>query len=621
MRNTIIYLSLFLFFTGHFSVAQNNQDYIGSGHTIGVKVTTSSNYQSADGFNSINGSGLMPDLKSTSRFLAQTTMGADYETINAVSQIGFSRWLDQQFNKGGYDFLTHLDDTLTVLAYNQYIADGGIPDDFGTYGFYRLVWWESIMKGNDLLRDRIAFALSEIFVVSAKSDLINFSEGLVDYYQTLYDNAFGNFRDLLYDVTMHPTMGFYLSHINNPKADPEANRFPDENFAREIMQLFSIGLYELNNNGTRKKDANDNFIPTYDNYDIQEFAKIFTGLSGGGWSRKAIADGNDNGDYNFGKNMGRTDLTQPMKMYEEWHQTGEKKLLREKVVPTGQSGMKDINDALDNLFNHPNVGPFISRLLIQRLVKSNPSPEYINRVANAFNNNGSGVRGDMKAVIRAIIMDSEARDCSWQEVNHHGMLKEPIVRYTQALKAFNPSNSFGRFYSTAWSLRENRAQEQHPLESPSVFNFFLPDYQPQGIISNAGRFAPEFQIFNSSTSINYLNIIHHGVIWTNPYDDYLKWLPDYENIPKEDKTQIDISDEIALISDPPRDNQDTLPEEIDQLLERLDILLTHGNLTDGTKTIIKDGLMQMGAIWGSSEKLTRHAIYLVMISPDYAVLK
>jgi len=166
MRNIIICFFLFLFFAGQFSVAQNNQDYIGSGHTIGVKVTTSSNYQSADGFNSINGSGLMPDLKSRSRFLAQATMGVDYETINTVSQTGFSQWLDQQFNKGGYDFLTHLDDTLTVAGYNQYIADGGIPDDFGTSGFYRLVWWESIMTGDDLLRDRISLALSEIFVVS-----------------------------------------------------------------------------------------------------------------------------------------------------------------------------------------------------------------------------------------------------------------------------------------------------------------------------------------------------------------------------------------------------------------------------------------------------------------------
>jgi len=621
MRNSIIRFFLLIFFIGQFSYAQNNQGYIGTGHTLGVKVTTSSNYQSADGFNSINGTGLKPDLKATSRFLAQATLGVNYETITSVSQIGLSRWLDQQFNKGDFDFLTHLDDTLTVAVYNQYIAEGGDPDDFGTFGFYRPIWWESLMTGDDLLRDRMALALSEIFVVSANSSLANYAEGLVDYYQVLYDNAFGNFKDLLFDVTMHPSMGFYLSHISNPKADPAINRFPDANYAREVMQLFTIGLYELNNNGTRKKDANGNFIPTYDNKDIQEFAKIFTGLSGAGWSRQVIANGNDNGTIQFGAIINRTDLTQPMKMYEEWHQTGSKELLRGKVVPTGQSGMKDINDAINNLFYHPNVGPFIGRLLIQRLVKSNPSPDYINRVANAFNDNGNGVRGDMKAVIRAILMDSEARDCSWKEVDHHGMLKEPIVRYTQALKALNASNRFGRFYNTAWSFRETRSQEQHPLESPSVFNFFLPDYQPQGTIANAGRFAPEFQIFNSSTSINYINIPHFMVIWSNPYDDFPKWHSYNENIPEEDRTHIDISDEIALISDPPRDNLATLPQEIDQLLDRLDVILMHGNLTDGTKTIIKDGLMQMGAIWGDSERLTRHAIYLVLISPDYAVLK
>ena len=615
----IIYV---IFITSQISTAQQYQDYIGSGHTIGVKVTTSNNFQSADGFNSINGTGLKPDLKAASRFLAHATLGADYETISNVAQMGFSNWLENQFNKDQFNFLKHLTDTLQVAAYNQHLADGGQPEEFGTSNFHRLIWWESIMKGDDLLRDRMALALGEIFVISEKSDLSNYTEGFMSFHESLYDNAFGNFRDLLFDVTMHPAMGFYLSHVNNPKADPATNRFPDENYAREVMQLFSIGLYELNNNGTRKKDTNGNFIPTYDNTDISEFAKIFTGLGGKDWSRKYYAHPNNSETepYDFGINIHNTDLSQPMKMYEEWHQQGPKYLLNGKVVPAGQTGMQDINDAIDNLFYHPNVGPFIGRLLIQRLVKSNPSPEYINRVANAFNNNGSGIRGDMKTVIRAILMDSEARDCSWLEVAHHGMLKEPIVRYTQLLRAFNAYNDLGRFYNSAWIITSTQQTlEQHPMESPSVFNFFLPDYQPQGLIANAGRFAPEFQILNSSTSINYINLVQQLTIWTYVFDDYIKYFPNHENFADDRRTKVDYSTEIALITDP--HNPTILSQDIDKLLERYDIILTHGNLKDNTKSIIKDALMELGTLWADSERIARFAAYFIMISPDYTVLK
>jgi len=616
-----LFLIYILSITTQFCLAQQYQDYIGSGHTVGVKVTTSSNYQSADGFNSINGTGFKPDLKAASRFLAHASLGANYQTINNVAQMGISNWLEDQFNKDQFNFLKHLTDTLEVAAYNQHLADGGVPDMFGTATFHRLIWWESIMKGDDLLRDRMALALGEIFVISEKSDLANYTEGFMAFHETLYDNAFGNFRDLLFEVTMQPSMGFYLSHINNLKADPAANRFPDENYAREVMQLFSIGLYELNNNGSRKKDGNGNYISTYDNTDISEFAKIFTGLSGNGWSRKHQTSQYYNGEtYAFGENVHVTDLSQPMKMYEEWHQTGQKYLLNGKVVPAGQTGMKDINDAIDNLFFHPNVGPFIGRLLIQRLVKSNPSPEYINRVATAFNDNGNGVRGDMKAIIRAILMDSEARDCSWLEVPHHGMLKEPIVRYTHLLRAFNAYNDFGRFYNNAWIITSNgQSIEQHPMESPSVFNFFLPDYQPQGLVANAGRFAPEFQIFNSSTSIVYINLVQQLTIWTYIFDDYVKYFPNHENVTEDRLTKIDYSAEIALITDP--QNPTVLSQDIDNLLERFDIILTHGNLSDGTKSIIKEALLEMGTIWADSERITRFAAYFIMISPDYAVLK
>jgi len=200
------------------------------------------------------------------------------------------------------------------------------------------------------------------------------------------------------------------------------------------------------------------------------------------------------------------------------------------------------------------------------------------------------------------------------------MLKEPIVRYTHLLRAFNAYNDFGRFYNNAWIITSNgQSIEQHPMESPSVFNFFLPDYQPQGLVANAGRFAPEFQIFNSSTSIVYINLVQQLTIWTYIFDDYVKYFPNHENVTEDRLTKIDYSAEIALITDP--QNPTVLSQDIDNLLERFDIILTHGNLSDGTKSIIKEALLEMGTIWADSERITRFAAYFIMISPDYAVLK
>ncbi len=616
MKNLLTFC--FILFVGNICFAQQYQDYLGAGHTVNVTVTSSNNNLSSNGINTINAAGLQPDQLAASRFLAHATLGADYETIDYVNQVGFSQWLDEQFNQGGYGFLKHLDDTLAVAAYSQFVADGGLPDDFGTWGYFRYVWWESAMTGNDLLRDRVALALSEIFVVSEKSSLFDYAEGQVDYYEMLYNNAFGNFRDLLYDVTVHPTMGFYLSHANNPKSNPTLNRYPDENYAREIMQLFTIGLYELNNDGSRKTTAAGDFIPTYDSEDVREFAKVFTGLAGADWSRHAYEAGATAwGPFNFGEGIWATDLTQPLIMYEGWHEQGAKYLLNGQVVPSGQTGMQDVNNAIDNLYNHPNVGPFIGYKLIQRLVKSNPTPEYIERVSNIFNDNGQGIRGDMQAVIRAILMDSEARDCSWLPVSHHGMLKEPIVRYTHACRAFNAYNSFGRFYNSAWNF--NRLQEQHPLASPSVFNFFQPDYQPIGDIADLSLFAPEFQIFNSSTSLNYVNLVHSMALWDWVFDEFVEWQPNHQNIVDADYTSLNLTDEFALITS---SNPTILDAELDQLLDRLDIILTHGNMSDRTRSVIKNAAMEYGTNqWASSEWIVRFAIYFTMISPDYAILK
>jgi len=269
---------------------------------------------------------------------------------------------------------SHYINQLTERAKDSIVAQGGDPAGYEAKDqFFHSAFTNYAMTGEDLLRARVALALSEIFVISEVGALDGEPLGWASYYDLLLQHSFGNYRDLLYDITLHPCMGVYLTHLNNPKTDTTQNQFPDENYAREVMQLFSIGLYELNLDGSRKLDTAGNFIPTYDLGEIEEFAKVFTGLS---W-----------GDRNeFGKRfpVSELGLTIPMQMFDEEHEPGSKQLLNGFVVPDRNpvDGLADLNDAIDNLFNHPNVGPFLARLLIQRLVKSNPSPDYISRVTS-----------------------------------------------------------------------------------------------------------------------------------------------------------------------------------------------------------------------------------------------
>ena len=395
---------------------------LGSGNTNNINVTTSDNGSGGDGLETLNGAGFLPNETAASRFLSQATLGADLETIQATAQMSFAQWIDEQFNMQPSFNLCDFTRDITIMALDSSFSMGGDPNDIEVQRWYwHSAWWQYTMESPDVLRNRVALALSEIFVISELPTLDDVPLALPNYYDMLLEHSFGNYRDLLEDVTLHPAMGLYLTHVNNPKADSSLNRFPDENYAREIMQLFSIGLYELNVDGTRKLDANDNFIPTYDHDDIANFAKVFTGLT----YPDAIV---------FGQNpQSELSFLQPMKMVNTWHEGGEKTLLNGFVVPdrSPKDGMADIQDALDNLYNHPNVGPFIAYRLIQRLIRSNPSTEYVGRVASKFNDNGQGVRGDMKAVIKAILLDEEARDCAMAEDPFDGMLREPMVRYTQ----------------------------------------------------------------------------------------------------------------------------------------------------------------------------------------------
>jgi len=567
----------------------------------GILVSTSSDYhsdswaESASGVKTIDGSGLEGKLDAASRFLIQATFGGSRQTIEEVAEKGFEPWLDEQMEMEPSLILPLIQPTYD--EYVEYLIENGDDPDEIPYrpwwDLYSFAWWQSNMTTNDILRHRIAFALSEILVVSANSELYEYGDGLADYYDIFNTNAFGNYKDILMAVTLHPAMGYYLSHLDNPKADPALNTHPDENYAREVMQLFSIGLYELNPDGSRKTDDNGNFIPTYYNTDIKEFAKVFTGLGIGG-----VIENEWVTEPDFGYGIWLADMTVPMKMYQDYHETEEKHLLNNFVIPAGQDGMTDIEQTINHLFNHPNVGPFIGRKLIQLLVKSNPSPAYIAAVTAAFDDNGSGVRGDMKAVIKAVLLNPEARECSWMSDPQQGKLLEPFVRYMQFTNGIGINAPSGKFWNHGYYTYDNL--KQYPLASPSVFNFFLPDFQPNGPIADAGLFAPEFQIHNSQTSIGYVNMAD---IWAIDEINFWAWGDQNLNV---------YTDYSALVED---------AQEPEVLINKLDLLLTHGTLSNETRAIIKQAIEPYQG--GMNQRMNRiHlAAYLIMISPDYVILK
>jgi len=515
------------------------------------------------------------ELDDAARFAATASFGMDHDGIEAMAESGIDAWLDAQFALPVTRHLPIVDALIARRNAGEFTAYE--QDIEYLIMFRRLSWWHATITAEDTLRQRVAFALSEIFVVSDNVDaLVIDPVSLSGYYDMLLDNAFGNFRDLLRDVTLHPAMGIYLSHVNNRKSDPAANTFPDENYAREVMQLFSIGLFELNIDGTVQTGTDGQPIPTYSNTDIREFAKIFTGLSYGG-----------SGAY-FGNPW--PGFREPMRMFDNWHEPGEKHLLGSTVVPAGQTGMQDVEAGIDVLFNHPNTGPFIGRQLIQRLVTSNPSPAYVERVARAFNGDATGVRGDMRAVVRAVLTDPEARSAPAPGATF-GKLREPVVRYAALLRQFGARSDDDFIANTGYFLQG--VSRQHPLSAPSVFNFFLPAHMPQGELTTADLVAPEFQIATSNAIIGLSNLIDYAVVGDFVTDAPEPFLP----------VSLDFSDYIAVAG------------SVNDLLDRLDRVLTAGTMDPATRMAIAGILNDVA----DPNYRVRIGIYLVMISPDYAV--
>ena len=608
MKTTLLWdkvLLIFLFFSSTFINTLYSQaylDYIGAGHNLGITVTSSNNASGSDSTSTVNGHGVMVDTFGASRFLAQATLGANYEEIHRTANMGVSAWMEEQFAMP-IDSLQTMHDSLKQIFNDSLVADGLPAKGLMSPNFKQFTWWQRVMTSDAQLRHRIAIALSELFVVSDRSIIVLFPKASANYYDMLQTNAFGNWRDLFRGVTLHPAMGAYLSHINNRKTDLSINRFPDENYARECMQLFTIGLYELNNDGSRKIDENDNLIPTFDNTDITEIAKVFTGL-GFNYFRFGVSTEYAHADY-----------YSPMIMFEEEHEPGQKVILKNHVIPSGQTGMEDVEDVIDVLFNHPNTGPFFSKFLIQRLVTSNPSAGYIDRVATAFNDNGSGVRGDMKAVIKAILLDNEARDCGFRNDVTHGRMKEPIIKFVEQMRVFNATSPNGSYFNRTGDF--TNATGQRVLSSPSVFNFFQSDFQPAGQLREMDLVAPEFQMLSSFTSIGFHNYMYKGFAGDNPFEDRLALYHTSDNANltfdyNQGRVTQDFSVEQALF--------DT--NQVEALISRLDLLLTHGDMTDATKDTIRDLIIGLNSTTHGSQRLKLgFVIEMVVLSPEYNILR
>ncbi|RTZ60287.1 MAG: DUF1800 domain-containing protein [Gammaproteobacteria bacterium] len=521
------------------------------------------------------------------RFLTQATFGPTSASISHLQSLpSFDSWLDEQFARP-----TSLQEPYVRARCPEVESDGVCEQDTWVPSRHDQ-WWINIIEGDDQLRQRVAFALSEIFVVSDNASSLTHSQfGLANYYDMLATEAFGNYRTVLEKVSLHAVMGMYLGMVRNQKADPANNIRPDENYAREILQLFSIGLHELNLDGSLKLDANGQAIPTYNEDTIREFARVFTG-----WNFA---------NANWVVFPSHTDRTVPMTAWAQYHDTGEKHLLNGAILPAGNTAEEDMTAALDNIFNHPNVGPFIARQLIQRLVTSNPTPAYIARVATVFNDNGQGVRGDLKAVVRSILLDDEARNGPTLLPDRFGKLREPLLQLSHLYRAFKAQRRDGgewkrypgvfvyRFGVDPYRLED--AAGQAVLRSPSVFNFFLPDYSPAGQIREAGLVAPEFQILNENTATTFANMMNY-TIWATP--DYTWTSP------------LDLSAEIALIDD------------TDAILDHLDTLVFSGQMSVELRQLLQTHLESTdysGTAEQQKTAKTRDIISLMFMSPEYQI--
>lgn len=511
------------------------------------------------------------------RLLTQATYGPTRDDIDRLTGRTARQWLDEQF-------VTPPMDTHWAYVVERKGPLGCQVCDARYINAAMESFWTQAVRGPDQLRQRMVLALSELFVVSTvNSSVETQAEAHAAYLDMLSRNAFGNFRTLLEDVSTHPTMGHYLSHFKNDREDAVTGRIPDENYAREVMQLFSIGLWQLNPDGSRKTDGAGKPLPTYSQSDVMGLARVFTGWS---WSGSSRSESEWQGWAGNADTWNRR-----MTNYPAHHSTREKRFLGA-VIPAGASGEASLKVAMDTLFNHPNVGPFIGRQLIQRLVTSNPSPAYVAQVTAAFNDNGQGVRGDLRAVLRAVLLNPEARSNASLQDGRSGKLREPLVRFGHWMRAFKASARDG--YLRVWNLEDPvYSLGQNPLRAPSVFNWFRHDYAPPGEVMQQGLVAPEFQITHETTATGYANFV------TRTVERGFGW------------------NDSAIVGDYTAER--ALAPRPGDLLDHLSLLLCAGQLGATSRAVILDAV---NAIPASDVQARVHtAVALVMLAPEFIVQK
>jgi uncharacterized protein (DUF1800 family) len=543
---------------------------------------------------------LQVSLTDASRFLQQATFGATDADIQNLSLIGYQAWLNQQF--AAQQTLMEPGVEQAVILNNPACAAADVKCNAALFvqnpqdeNYVENAFWQDSLSASDELRQRVQHALSEVFVISGTNASVqNMPRGEANYYDMLGVDAFGNFRQLVQDVTLNPMMGQWLNMLGNDKGN--ATTDPDENYAREVMQLFTIGLYQLNNDGTQKLDGSGNPIPTYSNTDVMGMAAVFTGFSWqipgdtteAGWSNCCQYVGTG-----FGEEL------LPMTSYSDHHSTVEKDFLGVTIAASSNPDPNgDLKIALDTLFNHPNLPPFFCRQLIEHMVTSNPSPAYVNRVATVFEDDGTGTRGNMQAVITAILTDSEARTTSAAVANpQYGKVRESLLRYTEWARAFSAQSRNGGYWlgsteDPIYGLGEMT------LRSPTVFNWFAPGYVPPGTsIAAAGLVGPEFQMTNVTTVVGYLNYMQ-GAIGANATSG-----PD---------VFASYGTELGLASTPTA------------LVDRLNLLLMAGQMNSTLEGEIVSAVSAIDIPTGDQNAINaaltarvQTAVYLTLASPDF----
>ncbi|MDE2401326.1 MAG: DUF1800 domain-containing protein [Burkholderiales bacterium] len=542
-----------------------------------------------------------PTRQEATRFLTQATFGPTQVEVEHVMAVGYQAWLNEQF-AAPVSATSHVaawdaaNAAIMKIDAGQRASNGEVTSSF----------WREAVTGSDQLRQRVALALSEIFVISTADSCGSnaYARGAAGYLDMLGRQAFGNYRDLLQSVALHPVMGCYLSYFQNQKEDQNTGRVPDENFAREIMQLFSIGLYQLNADGSVKADAQQLPLETYTAADVSGLAKVLTGwgLNCSTGLTPSCFFSNPSMPEQFVSNM---------RGFALYHSTADKRflgvLLPASVVSTPES---DLKVALDTLSSHPNVGPFIGKQLIQRLVTSNPSPAYVARVAAAFKSSG----GSLRATVSAVLLDPEARDMAMLSSDTFGKVREPLLRFSALLRAFDARSDSGQYLIT--TTMESLGQSA--LAPPSVFNFFRPGYVKPGSRSAAAKLVtPELQIATETSAARYVNFMT-GFIWSGT------GRAGYDNQAKRADVQLDYNVN-------PLNPWLAMTDEPEALVEEINQRLMYGTMPVGLMAEIAQAIKAVDframptptadQIAGTRKCRLWSALLLTVVSPEFQVQK